>query len=105
MTTKQILQSLTKAQKEELDKDLQKLINKLSEDDSITHGKFGEVNANLRLDNDKLLLNMTFAAIQGPDGKLIGQIINLIKFNTVDEYLDSINKSNSLSERWKKIKL
>ena len=66
MTRDQIIESLTKAQKEELDNDLEKITAKLSEDNSITADKLGEVNTNIRLDNDKILLNITIAFIQGP---------------------------------------
>jgi hypothetical protein len=70
----------------------------------ITSDDLGEVKINFRLDNDSILLNATIFFLRGTDGKLRGKISKLIKFDTVDEYLDSINKARNHNDYWTKLK-
>ena len=104
MTTEQILQSLTPLQKNELNKNLRELEETVASNGNVTPDKLGEANVNLRLDNDSLFLNMTVIFILGPNGRLIGHIANLKKFNNTNEYLDSINNARRLKGDWKTLK-
>ena len=104
MTTEQILESLTESQKAELEKDLKETENQINLAGKITSEEFGEVNINFRLANDTLFLNATVLFLRGAEGKLNPKIVRLIKFNTLDEYLDSINESRNFKDEWLKLK-
>ena len=57
----------------------------------------------MRLQNE-IFLNVTLVIHKDVVGNITGAISNIIKFETVDEYLDSINASNNLGDDFRNIK-
>jgi hypothetical protein len=104
MTTNEILDSLTECQRKELEKDLEEMKDKILLEGGITSDKLGNANVNIRLDNNKLLLNVTVLFRMSPEGKLESEIANITKLDTMDEYLDSIIDARNPKDNWKTLK-
>ena len=99
----EFLKSLTKSQRTEFDNDIEAMILEMAKTKNLYSDKLHEVNTNMRLEN-KIFLNVTLGFNIDENGKVNGSIIDIIKFNNVDEYLDSINSSKQSGDSWVKIK-
>jgi len=89
-----ILESFTKEQREEFDTDIQYLIERAGIEYDFDSSKVAEVTTNMRLKNE-VFLNVTLLFHCDANGHVTGTIEKLVRLDTVDEYLDSINKSKA----------
>ena len=86
----EILNSLTKEQKEEFEKDIEDIIILTGKEYNYNPDKIAEVNINLRLKNE-IFFNVSLFFHCDEKGNVKREIKDIKKFNTVDEYLDAIN--------------
>lgn len=98
----EILNSFSREQKEEFDRDLEYLIQRAGIEYDFDSTKVAEVNTNMRLKGE-VYLNLTLLFHCDKNGKVTGTIEKLIRFDTLDEYLDSISRSNA-DTKGKKLK-
>ncbi|WP_421811479.1 hypothetical protein [Flagellimonas sp.] len=105
MTTTELFKELTENQKKEFSKDLEQMVNKVKAGGYLDSNKVFETNGNMRLDNDKVLLNANFFFRIDENGNVSGTVRDIKKFDSVDEYLDSINEVNDRNPNdWIKLK-
>ena len=90
----EILEGLTKEQRKEFEKDVQYLIERAGIEFNFDSQKVGKLTSNIRL-KDEIFLHVTVLFHCDTHGHIKGTIEELTRFNTLDEYLDSINKANS----------
>lgn len=70
---------------------------------SLILDKSHEINVNLRL-GDVIFLNVTIEFIATEEGVIHGIVSDIIKFDNIDEYLDSVNASKNKDSSWTKLK-
>jgi hypothetical protein len=102
MTKTEIFASFTKEQRQEFDKDIEYLIQRAGIEYDFDSTKVAEVNTNMRLKGE-VYLNVTLVFHCDKNGHVTGNIEKLVKFDKLDEYLDSINRSNA-DTKGKKLK-
>jgi hypothetical protein len=90
----EILEGLTKEQREEFDNDVQSFITKAGMEFNFDSTKEARVKVNMRLKGDVFLYVVVLFNCD-VHGRVRGDVETLIQFKTVDEYLDSINKENA----------
>lgn len=103
MNKTELLNSLTPAQKIELDNDIIQLAQIAGKEYNFDPDKLAEVNTNMRLQDD-IYLNVTLKFHISKSGEVTGEITQLKRFATIDEYLDSINKANNPDDGFTKLK-
>lgn len=104
MTKTELFKQLSENQKKEFSKDLEEIIQKVKSAGYLDSNTILETNGNMRLDNDKVLLNASFLFRLDENGNVIGTVSNIKKFDSVDEYLDSINEANNRNQNdWIKL--
>jgi hypothetical protein len=103
MRKDEFLNSLTAAQRAELDNDIRTIRDEVIRTGNLHADKMHTLKSNIRL-KDEIFLNVTFEFFIGHTGNIQTTIIEVEKFNSVDEYLDSINSDNGLGEEWKDLK-
>jgi len=91
MDTDEILKSLTTEQRAELDADIALFTKKTSAAFQKAPVAYGEVNTNVRLTGE-IFLNVTLLLYNGDKGVVHPVIENIHKFDTMDEYLEALNK-------------
>jgi hypothetical protein len=104
MNKTEFIASLTPAQKEEFNTDIENLIIRTGIEYNFDSSKVAEVNTNMRLQNE-VYLNVTLLFHVDSNGKVAGNISEIKRFNTVDEYLDSMNQAKNPPEGFKNIKM
>ena len=102
-TKEEILNSLSPAQKEEFEKDLNEMAGLILNQYVGNPDKVAETNVNMRLQND-VYLNLTVLFHKSEDGKVNAIIQELKRFKNVDEYLDAMNNSKNPSDGFQKLK-
>ena len=99
----QIFESFTPAQRKEFDDDIKQMTLKVGAEYNFGSTKVAKINTNMRLQNE-VFLNVTLLVHFDEHGEAKGTIEKLVKFNTIDEYLDSINEANSPDAKGKRLK-
>lgn len=99
MKKSEIFKSLTQSQRKEFEKDTQAIIDKIIKSGNLHLDKSHEINVNLRL-GDEVFLNATIEFIVTEEGVIHGIVSDIIKFDNIDEYLDSINASRNKDSSW-----
>jgi hypothetical protein len=102
MKKTKVLESLTYSQRQEFENDIKSAIDKIIETKNIYASKLHEVNINLRLEN-KIFLNVTIEFTVDNNDKISGHIKDIVKFDDVDQYLDSIIAARQSSDGGKTI--
>ena len=95
MIGKEIIDSFTQEQQKEFFQDIDSIIKKLIDAGNIHGDKLHEIKSNLRLNGD-IFLNVTLGFEVDSKGEIHGNILELKKIETVDQYLDSINEDKGL---------
>jgi hypothetical protein len=91
MTKTDLIKSLTESQRHEFEKDVASSIRKIIETNNVFPERLHEVDVNMRLENN-IFLNVTLEFIYY-EGQIQGQVKDIIKFDNIDQYLDSINSA------------
>ena len=99
MKKTEIFKSLTESQRQEFEKDTKEIIEEVIKSGNLHFDKSYEVNVNLRLEG-VVFLNVTIEFIAIDGGEIIGIVTDIIKFENMDQYLDSINESKNKGNSW-----
>ena len=103
MKKSEIFKSLTKSQRQEFENDTQAIIEEIIKSGNLHFDKSHEINVNLRL-GDIIFLNVTIEFIASEEGVIHGIVTDIVRFDNIDEYLDSINASKNKDSSWTTLK-
>ncbi len=103
MKGKEIFESFTPEQKKEFNEDVEGTIKLMIDSGNIHRDKVHETKCNIRLKGE-IYLNVTLQFIVDPQETIQGNIKEIKKFDTIDQYLDSINQDKGLKDNWMTLK-
>ena len=92
-----------RSQRQEFEKDTNEIIEEVIKSGNLHFDRSHEINVNLRL-GDLIFLSVTIEFIANEEGVIHGIVSDIIKFDNIDEYLDSINASRNKDSSWTTLK-
>ena len=104
MNEAEFLKSLTPAQKAEFETDIKALVERVGAEYSYDPSKAADVVTNMRLQNE-VFFNLTLIFHIDDKGEVKGLIKEIKRFNSIDDYLDAINETQSPRQGFRNIKL
>lgn len=103
VTIKEILDSLTQAQRKEFDEDIENLVMRVGIEYDFDSQKVAEVNTNIRL-KDGIYFNVSVTFHVDEHREVRGQITGLKRYAHADEYWAAVNAAKTPPDGFKNVK-